>query len=364
MHRSSLTPNANPEAIAQAWRGINEAKPGIRIREAAAELGLSEAQLLATQVGEGVTRLRNEWGPLLKRLPQLGPVMSLTRNQHCILEHKGVFEKVKVFARSNHQMALVQGPIETRVFLKSWHVAFAVTQTKGDRVLTSLQIFDHEGQAITKVYLQEESDYEAYEQLVMDFKAENQAKAQDVVAYEPETYVQEVNESAFLESWSNLQDTHDFFPMLRDYQVQRHQALRLAEGKFSYTIPADSIQPMLEEAARQKLPIMVFAGNRGNLQIHQDTVRTIRLLERGHTGIERWLNVLDPHFNMHLRIDEVASAWVVTKPTKDGDVTAIECYDDQEELVVQFFGLRKPGIAEQTEWKALVDSLGSAAPVS
>ncbi|MGK7390178.1 MAG: hemin-degrading factor [Candidatus Cyclobacteriaceae bacterium M2_1C_046] len=346
------------EQIEQAWNGIQQAKSGIRIREAASALGLSEAQLLATQVGKEAIRLKADWPAFMKRLPELGRIMSLTRNDSCILEHKGAFEKIRVSGKSTHQMATVIGPIESRVFLKSWHVAFAVKQKKGDRLLTSLQVFDHEGQAITKIYLQEDSNYEAYEAFVADFRAEDQSRKQVVSTYDKKEFTKDLDKEAFLNDWSGLKDTHDFFPLLRKYNADRFHAIQIAEGRFSYPIAVSNIQEMLENASKQKLPIMIFAGNRGNIQIHQDKVRTIRLLERGHTGEERWLNVLDPDFNMHLRIDLIKTAWVVTKPTRDGDVTSIECYDHNNELAVQFFGLRKPGCPELTEWKELVNSLG------
>lgn len=357
MENLTITETNSQVGISQAWEGVRKAKPGIRIREAAAALDLSEAQLLATTVGTEATRLKPHWPELLQRLPTLGRVMSLTRNDACILEHKGDFQKVNVFGSGDHKMATVIGPIETRVFLKSWHVAFAVEQKKDDRLLTSIQVFDHEGHAITKLYLQEKSDYQAYHQLVNDFRAVNQSAEQPVSDYAPETFTDAIDKDELLSDWSALKDTHDFFPMLKKHKVHRYDAVELAKGKFSYRIDSKHIQTLLEKAAVQKLPIMIFAGNRGNLQIHQGRVRTIRMLERGHTGIERWLNVLDPDFNMHLRMDLIETSWVVRKPTSDGEVTSIECYDKNRDLAVQFFGPRKPGIAELGDWKKLVNEI-------
>lgn len=110
---------------------------------------------------------------------------------------------------------------------------------------------------------------------------------------------------------------------------------------------------MLETAAKDHLPIMVFAGNRGNLQIHQGKIMTIRVMDN-------WLNILDPDFNMHLREDLVDTVWVVKKPTTDGVVTGIEVFDKNKEMIAQFFGLRKPGIPELEKWRELVDGLEKA----
>lgn len=353
----NLTSIDKVSSLEQAWQGIKKAKPGIRIREAAIELGVSEAELLATTTGTEAVRLAGNWPSFLKRLPELGRVMSLTRNGSCILEHKGSFQKVNTFGSEEHTMGTVIGPIETRVFFKSWHVAFAVQQKKEDRVLTSLQVFDHEGHAVTKIYLQDESDWDAFEKLAQDYASEDQSTVQLVHQQVPDKFSDSVDTKSFLDDWKALEDTHDFFPMLKKHNVQRFHAVELAENTFSHRIEMDSIKQILDHASAGKLPVMIFAGNRGNLQIHQGKVRTIRLLERGHGGVENWLNVLDPDFNMHLRMDSLSSAWVVTKPTKDGDVTSVEVFDKNNELVVQFFGLRKPGIKELSGWKNLVDAL-------
>jgi putative hemin transport protein len=345
------------ERLRTAWKGIQHAKPGIRIREAAADLGSSEAELLATTIGDETVRLDGNWQDLVKRLPELGKVMSLTRNNGCILEHKGTFQKISTFGNGDHAMGTVIGPIESRIFFKSWHVAFAVKQKKDDRDLISLQVFDHAGEAITKIYLQEKSDTDAFEKIMNDFASANQSPEQFIKKYVAETYETKIDKEVLLADWAVLKDTHDFFPMLKKYNVHRYRALELAEGKFSYRINSSGIQQILQSAAAEKLPIMIFAGNRGNLQIHQGKVKTIRLIERGHTGEEKWLNVLDPDFNMHLRMDCVEDVWVVTKPTEDGAVTSVEVFDGKRDLIVQFFGLRKPGVQELEGWKNLVNSL-------
>ncbi|MEM6843329.1 MAG: ChuX/HutX family heme-like substrate-binding protein [Bacteroidota bacterium] len=346
------------DTIRSAWQELLEQEPNLRIREAAKRLELSEAQLLATTVGEDCVRLGGHWPEFLKRLPELGYVMSLTRNDGCILEHKGHFDQVSAFGKGDHWMATVIGPIETRVFFSSWHVAFAVHQEKNGRELTSFQIFDRAGDAITKIFLQKESNRDAYQAIVNEFKDEDQSAEQSVPGTETKTYNdEEVDRDSFLADWDNLKDTHDFFPMLRKHQVHRYHALELAVEKYTYQIDPEALEGMLKHASQTKLPIMIFAGNRGNLQIHQDTVRTIRMLERGHNGAERWLNVLDPKFNMHLRMNLVDTAWVVKKPTEDGIVTAVELFDVQRNLITQFFGLRKPGIPQRGDWADLVTTL-------
>lgn len=345
-------------SLRDAWRGIQQAKPGIRIREAAKELGASEAELLATKVGADVVRLQGPWPALLQSFKTLGKVMSLTRNDTCILEHKGPFQEIDIMGEGARAMATVIGPIETRVFFQAWHVAFAVTEEKSDRVLKSIQVFDKSGEAVTKIYLQEKSNEEAYKKIIDDFRSPDQSPEVDVEPSVAEELSGPTDPAAFLNDWRELKDTHDFFGMLRRHKVDRYRALELASGQFTY--PVDALltpKQILDTASAAKLPIMIFAGNRGNLQIHQGKVRTIRVLQRGHAGPEHWLNILDPDFNMHMRMDFVHTAWVVKKPTADGEVTSVELFDKSKNMIAQFFGLRKPGIPEREEWRQLVKTL-------
>ncbi|MGB0522607.1 MAG: hemin-degrading factor [Flammeovirgaceae bacterium] len=341
----------------QAWETIKQERPHIRIREAAGLLNISEAQLLATGIGPDCIRLEGDWAKFVQRWKELGYVMSLTRNEGCVLEHKGTFDEINFFGGGSHRMGTVIGPIETRIFLKSWQVAFAVRQEMKGRTLESIQVFDKAGEAITKIYLQRKSNRDAYLQLIEDFKSENQTPEQAICLPETPEYNKNIDKEAFLSDWEQLKDTHSFFPMLRKHKAARLHAVQLAEGVFTQRIQLDAIQGLLEDAAKLEMPIMIFAGNRGNLQIHQDRVNKIVYMERGENPVNQWLNVLDPTFNMHLRMDLLETAWVVQKPTSDGLVTSIELFDKEGTLIVQFFGLRKPGEPQRQDWEALVEEL-------
>lgn len=352
---------ATTSDLRSKWEQLKKEKPTLRIRDCAVELGVSEAELLATTVGEYTTVLSGDWTELLARLPELGRVMSLTRNDGCVLEHKGSFQKIDIMGSPSHRMGTVIGPIETRVFFTGWKFGFAVKQETAHGVQQSIQIFDEAGDAVTKIFLQAPngtrpgSNQEAYDKLIADFTAADQVTEIEVKkpAAIPTKPIAQVDKEALLKEWADMKDTHDFFGMLRKHNVNRLDAVVLSEGKFSYRLNNKSLQPMLEAAAKDKLPIMIFAGNRGNIQIHQGKIMTVRVMDN-------WLNILDPDFNMHLREDLVDTVWVVKKPTTDGVVTAIEAFDKNKEMIAQFFGLRKPGIPELEKWRELVDGLEKA----
>lgn len=341
------------------WDELKKVKPTLRIRDCAQELNVSEAELLATTVGDYTIKLEGDWTELVKRLPELGRVMSLTRNESCVLEHKGPFQKIEIMGPPTHRMATVIGPIESRVFFAAWKFGFAVKLQTPHGLQQSIQIFDEAGNAVNKVFLvaagpgnKAGSNQEAFDKLVADYTAAEQSTEIAVTAIKevPTKAIADVDKNALLADWHAMKDTHDFFGMLRKHQVNRLDAVVIADGKFSQRIQKSSLKDMLEKAAADHLPIMVFAGSRGNIQIHQGKIQTIRVMDN-------WLNILDPDFNMHLREDQIESAWIVKKPTSDGVVTGIEVFDRNKQMIVQFFGLRKPGLPELEKWRELVNSL-------
>jgi putative hemin transport protein len=80
----------SPEAIRLA-RAEN---PKMRERDLATQLGVSEADLVAAHVGEGVRRIEPRVSDVLFGLEALGEVMALTRNESAVHEKIGVYDKV------------------------------------------------------------------------------------------------------------------------------------------------------------------------------------------------------------------------------------------------------------------------------
>ena len=336
---------------AQRYRGNN---PGARARDIATGLGVSEAELVASRCGDGVTRLDGEWGEMLRALSALGEVMALTRNEHCVHEKHGVYDKISI--GPGHGMVL-NHDIDLRLFLSHWHFGFAVSEEVKSGLRHSLQFFDLDGTAVHKVYVTDKSDKPAYDALVERFRARDQSPELTVTPLpprRPDRPDADIDIGNFHQHWRALQDTHDFFGMLSDFGVGRAQAMRLAEREFAAALPADTLRRMLTMAAQRAAPIMCFVGNPGCIQIHTGPVHSLK-------AMGPWFNVLDPHFNLHLREDAIAQTWLVRKPTRDGIVTSVEMFDADGSCFAQFFGERKPGKPEREDWRALTGELLSAA---
>ncbi|WP_149241102.1 ChuX/HutX family heme-like substrate-binding protein [Dyadobacter sp. 32] len=331
--------------LKEIWTEFKIQNPKRRIRDAAKELNTTEAELVATGIGDNVTLLDGDFRELLKEIESLGHVMALTRNDHVVHERKGIYENVSF----NNHVGLVLGPdIDLRLFLGDWKFGFAVHEN--DR--HSLQFFNSKGEAAHKIYLTEKSNKEAYKALVAKYAATDQDAALWIAAKEetkaPDETTPDVDIPAFQAEWLALKDTHDFFGLLRKYKLSRKQALRFAPDGYAYQIKPESMQSVFEGASKIQVPIMVFVSNPNCIQIHTGPINKIFVMGP-------WLNIMDPEFNLHLRQDAIDEAWVVKKPSEAGIVTSIELIDKEGTMFNQFFGKRKPGIPELPEWTKLVE---------
>lgn len=333
-------------SLKEQYEAAKAANPRLRIRDIARELQVSEADLVALRTGDGVTRLDGDFKALIGDLHTLGYVMALTRNDNAVHERKGVYNNVSF----DGMVGLVlDEDIDLRLFAMHWKFAFAVSE--GER--NSIQIFDKSGEAVHKIYLTDRSDAAAYGALVARYRAENQSAELHTEAYPggpAERPDADIDAEGFREAWLGMKDTHEFFGITRDFGVSRKQALRLAPEGMVQEVAISAARRMLELASERQVPIMVFVANRGCIQIHTGTVS--KLLEAGP-----WFNVMDPQFNLHLRESAIDTAYVVRKPSEDGIVTSLEVFDVSGNMIVQFFGKRKPGIPELESWRELVAAL-------
>jgi len=347
-------PRLSGSALREALVRQKDATPGVRARDAAKALGVSEAELVACRVGDGVIRLEPEFAEILRAMPAVGEVMVLTRNEHCVHEKHGRFDNVSI--GPGHGLVL-NHDIDLRLFMSHWRYGFVVTEEVTSGVRTSIQVFDIDGAAVHKIYLTKHSDRAAFDALVARFRSPEQNGEIAITPLPPRRADRpdaEIDVANFHKHWRALQDTHDFFGLLQEFGVGRAQAMHLAEREFTWRIVPGALRQALEAAAQTDTPIMCFVGNPGCIQIHTGPVKTLK-------AIGPWYNVLDPTFNLHLREDAIHQAWVVRKPTRDGIVTSLELFDTDGFCFAQFFGERKPGKPELEGWREIVAALPHAA---
>jgi putative hemin transport protein len=155
---------------------------GKRSRDLAREQGMSEAALLAAHDGPEVVRLGGEIPDLIRALPDLGEVMSLTRNEAAVHEKTGTFGNISVSGRIG---LVLNDAIDLRLFLQHWCTVFAVEIPDETGPRRSLQVFDRSGDAVIKVHLKPASDVPAFERLRARFADPEPAPLRDAPAEPP-----------------------------------------------------------------------------------------------------------------------------------------------------------------------------------
>lgn len=351
----NMPPNERAKAIQERHQELLRDQPGLRARNAAEEIGISEAELLVSRDDRSVIHLDAQPEQILSDLVQLGEVMALTRNESCVHERKGVYEGAQFFTHGKRRQGLFVNPdIDLRLFMSHWAFAFAVIEETKSGNRRSFQFFDKSGTAVHKVYLTNKSKLSAFENLIGTYRATSQPLSIDTEPYDEEVTEKisddQVDWNSFRTRWENLKDTHDFFPLLKKFKLDREQAFRRIGKDFAYEVENDASERILRLARDTECEIMVFVGNRGCIQIHTGPVKKL-------IAHDCWYNVLDPMFNLHLNQDQIARTWVTRKPTVDGHVTAIEVFDANGALIVTFFGKRKPGVPELELWREIVSAI-------
>jgi len=337
----------SPEAIRRA----RAEAPKTRERDLADRLGISEAQLVAAHLGHGATAIAADPDRLLPAVEGLGAVMGLTRNDHCVIEVDGTYTG---YEGGEHAGMVLGDAIDLRLFPRHWVHAFAVEKETETGPRRSLQVFDASGTAVHKIFLRDHSDHAAWAGLVAELRREGEP----ALATEPPPPAEGArtapDKAEILRSeWRRMSDTHQFLRLVSKLKMNRLGAYRLAGAPLVRPLDPACVPAMLAAIREAGLPVMIFCGNRGCIQIHTGPVATL-------TPMGPWENVLDPGFNLHLRRDRVAELWAAEKPTRRGPATSVEAFAADGTLIFQVFGVAKEGADHRPAWQAVVADLPDA----
>ena len=271
--------------LKQQWRTLRATQPGLRIRDAALRLGVCEAALLETRIGDGVRRLKADVREICAALPGLGTVMSLVRNQAAVHEKDIAFGRPAVsddaagFSGEDFSLELAPAAIA-----HAFHVEDAGPKGR----LRSIQLFDAAGDAAWKIYARDKADQAAFERLVEGLAVDGSFAA-----------------------------------------VFIRPAARAAAVESPPVTPGLQLQSLLERAAEHALPLRLDVANHVVRQGHRGPVH--RIVRMGS-----WLNVLDPGFDWHLDENGLAATGIeagdagprLVLRMKDGGEAAVLAPDD------------------------------------
>lgn len=276
---------------------LRQTTPGLPMREAAWELGISEGELLAAHCGEGVRRLDGEWLPLLAQFGTLGSLLLLTRNQHAILQQVAPSSRFEVRGSA----VTDSGPgRELTLFPSRWVQGFAVLDRGPAALRRSLQFFDAEGLAVHKVFLRASSAQGAFEALTNRHLHEDQSPLSRPSPRKP---------------WppsGGFGEGHDLQRLWR--------------------VEPSSVGSLLLEASGSNLQLHTSVASGGALQTRCGPVGSLQ--RRG-----TWLQILDSTFTLSLDLEGLASAWVARDPLEEEAPYALQLLDARGRSVAELRGL-------------------------
>ena len=190
--------------------------PKMRERDLAAQLGVSETELVAAHCGDGVLRIEPRVNDVLTGLEAVGEVMALTRNESAVHEKIGIYDKV---VTGKHNAMVLGEQIDLRIFPKVWAHGFAVEKRDGDEIRRSLQFFDASGEAVHKVHLRAGSSLYAFQKLVTALASADQRQTVDIETLDDDEHVAgERRRRQRRRSARALEPAHRRAPVLRPAQ--------------------------------------------------------------------------------------------------------------------------------------------------
>lgn len=334
-----------PDAI----RAFQAENPKMRSRDQADRLGISEAELVAAHVGRGVTAIAAHPDQVIGAAQRLGEVMALTRNESCVHEKVGRYDN---YHTGQHAAMVLTEEIDLRMFPSHWQHAFMVETETDSGPKRSLQMFDAAGDAVHKIFLRDTSSLTAWEALRLSLALPEQAPTLTVDPRQPPEAAKSNTDKldVLREEWRRMTDTHQFLRLTSKLRMNRLGAYRIAGAPFVRALATGAVNTLLTKLALSGTEVMIFVGNRGCIQIHSGPIVTLK-------PMGPWQNVMDPGFNLHLRLDHVAEVWAVDKPTQRGAAISVEAFDAQGSLIFQIFGLGKEGRDSRAAFGQIVEAL-------
>ena len=332
--------------LGEQWAARQTAHPESSFRDDARALGVSEAELVATECGSSVTRLCGGWVELLRGLQELGPVSLQTEANGALIDARGI---AVTAGWSGRRGVLRVGASRLRVQLDRWDHGFAA---RGAREQESLQFFDGDGDRILTVGRLPETMSERWTQLVRRFTSADQRPWAHTGARSTAAPLSPaaVDAKAFRRAWDGLRGAGDFADMLQRFGLSRCQALRLVGEPRARQVPTSTLRLALRCAANAMVPLSLAVDAPGVSQNYTGLVRRVEiageLLVVVEAGVRLYANEL-----------RLATAWLVRRPSEHGTLSSLQYFDAADQLILTVAGNTTPGEPGLKRWERLVASL-------
>ena len=289
------------------WKTFQKDNPKVRIRDAAYQMKVSEAELLSTEINETVSFLLIEdMTAFIKDILKVDKIMLLIRSDYVV--HEKTIKTKNIRLEDNQIIDLDKNGCKILDFnIDAFEYVFFQKKMHSNRELKSFQFFDKAGMAILKIYLKGKD---------LGFFDEIELKYKKIYHYEMQSDL-DINNSNLLDSKIKINlpyDTSNSKATCRNISVK-------------------SLRLILENASEMKIPIQIHALGLGTIQYHRNTVRNI-------VDYGPWVNVIDQKFNLHVLGDGLTKASLVQYQFKDCQQYLINFFDKNNTHVLGVTGVK------------------------
>ncbi|MDR2982970.1 MAG: hypothetical protein LBV12_12075 [Puniceicoccales bacterium] len=259
----------NPVSLLQAWQELQAKEPRIYTRDAAAKLGVSEAELIALRCPESAYRLKiDSLTTLLNEAMKFGQVMFIVRNEAAVLEMDGQL----VFEAKDHYISGTSKEILLAVSPKQIGSAFSVHAEEWMK--RGILFFDEAGDSVLKVYFRDNSKTAEIDEWLGAWKCAEQVQTLKVSSPDKSSATKEGDHHH-----CNCENSATSIPVEKSYK------------------------PLLESATQAGDSVTLSLCNTG---CHFSVTAAIKKV----AAMGPWFNILDDELHLHLRENAVASASV------------------------------------------------------
>ncbi|WP_336821662.1 ChuX/HutX family heme-like substrate-binding protein, partial [Cedecea sp. VD19] len=225
-----------------SWIQLKQEHPKKYARDIAKLMHISEAELTHARVGHDAWRLNGDVKEIFAALEAVGETKCICRNEYAVHEQVGRFENQHL----NGHAGLVLNPraLDLRLFLNQWASVFHVREETARGERQSIQFFDHQGDALLKVYTTDNTHVESWSQVLTRFiHTDNPALA--IKAVEEAVMTPTVEADKVDAEWRAMTDVHQFFQLLKRHQLTRQQAFRLVKDDLACRVDNEALSQLM-----------------------------------------------------------------------------------------------------------------------
>ncbi len=283
------------------WKKFQQDSPKVRIRDAAYQMKVSEAELLSTEVNEGVSFLFiPNLEIFIKEILNVDKIMLLIRSDYVVHE-KTIKTKDVALVGSQILDFHNKDSIILDYDISLFRYVFFQKKMHSNRELKSFQFFDKAGRAILKIYLKGKD---------LGYFDEIASKYEKVYNYEMQSDLH-LDNADFLDSTLEIKLPFDI-----------HNSKSTCNN-----ISYKSLRTILEAVSNIKVPIQIHALGLGTVQYHIDSVRNI-------VDYGSWINVIDQKFNLHVLENGLSKASLIQYKFSNCQKYCIDFFDKNNSHVL------------------------------